>query len=165
MGIFEAIRRAAAGQDRSYVYHGFSVQLPPDVHRIVHDESLPEHVRGFHLARHLLTARPGDDIVHPGEQLGQDWHRDSYWASMAARASAGGVRHGRTPYVLKALAPSDQHVMTDPGQKGYPMWLHAGSPVHFTGLYWHHPEHQSPGSPHEGDEHELDFPEPVTARA
>jgi len=66
MGIFEAIRRAAAGQDRSYVYHGFSVQLPPDVHRIVHDESLPEHVRGFHLARHLLTARPGDDIVHPG---------------------------------------------------------------------------------------------------
>jgi len=84
---------------------------------------------------------------------------------MAARASAGGVRHGRTPYVLKALAPSDQHVMTDPGQKGYPMWLHAGSPVHFTGLYWHHPEHQSPGSPHEGDEHELDFPEPVTARA
>jgi hypothetical protein len=151
-GIFEMIRQAASGQGRSYVYHGFSVRLPPEVHALVHDPSLPEHVRGFHLARHLLTRQPGDyEIAHSGDMLGQDWHRDSYYASMAAKAR-GGVAPGRTPYVLKALEP-------------YPLWLHAGSPVHFTGLYWHHPEAQVPGSPHEGDEHELDFPEPVTGRA
>lgn len=163
MGVFEAIRRAAAGQGRGYVYHGFSVRLPPQVHALVHDQSLPEHVRGFHLARHLLTRSPADyGYPHTGDLLGQDWHRDSYWASQDAREAAG---PGRTGYVLKALEPDPGHLVSDDGRKGYPMLVRAGAPVHFTGLYWHHPEAQVPGSPHEGDEHELDFPEPITGKA
>jgi len=159
---WEVIRRAADRRP-GYVYHGFSVRLPPQVHALVHDPSLPEHVRGFHLARHLLTNNPGDPgYPHAGYGLGQVWHRDSYWAAQDAREAAG---EGRTPYVLKALEPEPEHVMSDDGRKGVPMLMHGNSPVHFTGLYWHHPEHQVPGSQHEGDEHELDFPEPVTARA
>lgn len=73
------VRAAAAGQVPSYVYHGHSVRLPPQVHSIVHDQSLPEHVRGLHLARYLLTGGARDnEIPHSGHQLGQDWHRDSY---------------------------------------------------------------------------------------
>jgi hypothetical protein len=163
---WEMIRRVAAGQDRSYVYHGFSVRLPPQVHALVHDPSLPEHVRGFHLARHLLTHQPGSPgYPHTGESLGQDWHRDSYWAARDAHEANG---EGRTPYVLKALKPERQHWLSedqDRKPKADPILVRSGSPVHFTGLYWHHPEAQVPGSPHEGDEHELDFPEPITARA
>jgi len=163
---WEVIRRAA-DRHPGYVYHGFSVRLPPQVHALVHDPSLPEHVRGFHLARHLLThPHPDDDEYrHTGQLLGADWHRDSHWAAMAARSVSHPRDEGRTAYVLKALEPSPEHVAVDDNRKAYPIWMHPGAPVHFTGLYWHHPEHQVPGSPHEGDEHELDFPEPVTARA
>jgi hypothetical protein len=158
MDAYEAVRLAASGrQQPSYVYHGFSVRLPPQVHDVVHDESLPEHVRGLHLARHLLTSRPGDhEIAHSGNLLGQNWHRDSYYASQDAQAG-GGISPGRTPYVLKALEPSPEHVLSDDNRKGYPMWLHAGSPVHFTSIFWHHPE--------TGGEGHLEFPEPVTGRA
>jgi hypothetical protein len=166
MSAWGLIRRAAAGAQPSYVYHGHSVRLPPEVHNIVHDESLPEHVRGFHLARHLLTHQPGDyEIAHSGEMLGQDWHRDSYYAAQEAKASRGGIEPGRTPYVLKALHPDPRHILSDDGRRGYPMWLHAGSPVHFTGLFWHHPEHHVIGGPHEGSEGYLEFPEPITGRA
>lgn len=168
MGTWDMIRMAAAGNMPSYVYHGFSVRLPPQVHALVHDQSLPEHVRGFHLARHLLTRQPGggdDEYAHTGQQLGADWHRDSYWASVAARSVSHPRDVGRTAYVLKALEPAPEHIDVDENRKAYPIWMRPGAPVHFTGLYWHHPEHQVPGSPHEGDEHELDFPEPITARA
>lgn len=159
--------RTAVGRTQpSYVYHGFSVRLPPEVHAVVHDESRPEHERGFHLARYLLTHQPGDsEVGHPGQLLGQDWHRDSYWASRDADSVSRPRDAGRTPYVLKALAPSPEHVLSDDDRKGYPMWLHAGAPVHFTGLFWGHPESRVPGSPHEGKEGYLEFPEPVTSRA
>lgn len=156
MGLFfEDALLATAGSASSYVYHGSSVRLPPQVHAVVHDESLPEHVRGLHLARHLLTNHPGDyEIPATGELLGQDWHRDSWHASEDARAKQGPER---TPYVLKALEPHPEHLLSDDPRKGYPMLMRAGAPVHFTGLFWHRPEGDGEG--------ELHFPEPVTARA
>ena len=156
MGVWENIRKAAAGQGQpSHVYHGFSVRLPPQVHDIVHDPNRPEHERGFHLARHLLTHQPGDiGYPHMGDLLGQDWHRDSYYASQDARDADG---PGRTSYVLKALHPNPEHILSDDNRKGHPMFLHAGAPVHFTGLFWH--DHAA------GDDGELEFPEPVTGRA
>lgn len=159
MSVSDLIRRRAAAEraQQGYVYHGFSVRLPPAVHAIVHDQSLPEHVRGFHLARHLLTHQPGDEeIAHSGQMLGQDWHRDSHYASMEAQAR-GGISPGRTPYVLKALHPEPEHVISDDERKGHPMWVHAGSPVHFTSIFWNHPDGDGEG--------QLDFPEPVTGRA
>ena len=166
MGFWERVRTAAAGQSPSYVWHGFATALPPRVHAAVHDPSLPEHVRGLHLARHLLTQQPGSyGHPHTGDQLGQDWHPDSYWASRDAEEHGG---EGRTPYILRAIAPGPEHLLSEDQYrkpKGDAALVRAGSPIHFTGLYWHHPEYQTPGSPHEGDEHWLEFPEPITARA
>lgn len=155
------MRRTAARGD--HIYHGFSVALPAHVHDVVHNPDLPEHVRGFHLARHLLTNHPGSPgYPHSGDLLGQDWHRDSYWAARNAEAASG---NGRTPYVLMAREPHHEHVLSDEDRKGHPVLLHAGAPVQFTGLYWHHPEHQDPDSPHAGEEGELHFPEPITSIA
>lgn len=155
MGAWDLIRTAARGDRPSYVYHGFSVRLPPEVHALVHDESLPEHVRGFHLARHLLTHNPVDfGYPHMGELLGQDWHRDGWQAAEDARNADG---PGRTSYVLKALHPEPEHILSDQNRKGHPLLLRAGAPVRFVGLNWE--DHAS------GGDGELEFPEPVTGRA
>lgn len=162
MGISDLIRKRAdlhLGEraQPNYVYHGFSVRLPPQVHAVVHDQSLPEHVRGLHLARHLLTNFPGSPgYPHTGDQLGQDWHRDSYYASQDAREAAG---EGRTPYVLKGTEPHPEHLLSDDPRKGHPMLVRAGAPVHFTGLFWNDPDDERNGGG------ELHFPEPITAKA
>lgn len=97
---------------------GMHLHLPPDVHRIVHDESRPEHERGLVLARHILTHRHPDPVA--GEGLGYSWTSDPEHARLNAEypyehSEVGGTeRPTGTPVVLHARTPDRETWENDP---------------------------------------------------
>jgi hypothetical protein len=185
------MRKQAASQFHQqmdpFLYRGLNVELPPDVHAKVHDSSRPEHERGFHLARYLLT-HPHPFGGEAGEGLGRDWYYDSHKASEAAeqrmpwsRNLSSGRDPKRTPVVVKAYNPELEHLLKPEEMASYTRsrnWSdvmmpehgktevrRAGSPVEIHSLWWNHPEHLDPGSLHYGEEGELQFPEPIRVKA
>lgn len=162
-----------------HMYRGLSVRLPDEVHRIVHDEDRPEHVRALILARHFL-ANPHPN--HPrGQGLGYSWTADPEWAKSMADQE-GALPAGHTAVVLRAYRPGESDVLRDPGMlrqraidsghhvmpSGHPIYepdedeypLREGALVGFSGIAWH--------SSHPGDHgkwQEVHFPEALRTKA
>jgi hypothetical protein len=145
--------------DPEHVYRGLAVRLPPEVHAKVHDQNLPEHERGFHLARHLLT-HPHPDV---SGGLGRHWSYDSFVASVIHAEQEGSRPATHTPVILKGRMP-DRDDVEDEDEHG--VTVRPGASVPLTSISWGHPNHDRPGATEEGDgDHWLDFPEPIRAKA
>lgn len=96
---------------RKYIHRGITVRLPPEVHAIVHDESLPEEKRGFALARHLLT-HPHPSPQH-GEGLGYNW-TDSPHVAKENAERRGYIAEDETPVILHAIHPGREQLEDNP---------------------------------------------------
>lgn len=140
------------------IHRGMSVDLPKDVHKIVHDDSRPMHERAQALVDHVT---------------GKDKHLGNYWSDrqQTAREYAAHTPTGSgddyTPVVFHAHKPELHHIMTDPqdlDEHGVYSFNHTngdgeetnrevpldqGAPVHLTGVSWSKPTYRK--------EHETGF--------
>jgi 8-oxo-dGTP pyrophosphatase MutT (NUDIX family)/GNAT superfamily N-acetyltransferase len=161
------------------MHRGLPVQLPRDVHQVVHDTSRPLAGRADALRRHLHGNSYHGSWQHPPteEERSEPGHLGVHWTDSEPHARAwasddtyeGPVGHGPKPsvthVVLHARGPEWEHLETDPdelerrhmygfghhrSEREIP--LKASAPVHLTGLSWKH------GGQGEWNRH--DFPEP-----
>lgn len=97
------------------IHRGMVVHLPPEVHRVVHDESRPQEERAFHLTRHLLT-HP-HPLTSSGAGVGYNWTESPEIARFHAeqgRSYPKGYDKEATPVVLRGLHPGNEHLEHDP---------------------------------------------------
>ncbi len=153
------------------IHRGMSVELPKDVHKIVHDDERPMHERAQALVEHLTSKEP---------------HIGTFWSDRKRTSEEYAVhtttRSGDdyTPLVIHARKPELHHIMTDPEDLNYhgvysfnhvngdgeqtnrEVPLQHGAPVHVTGVSWMKPTYK-----HEHESgwvrHDFDTPQPHQA--
>lgn len=162
------------------IHRGFPVQLPREVHEVVHDQSRPLAERARALREHL-DANPSEGMglqrdLTDEEKYGQTGHFGVHWTDSEPHARGwgeddyyeghgnGGVKPYVTHVTLHARSPEREHIEDDPDELNRRhMWgfdhehserevpLKVGAPVHLTGISWKH------GGQDEWNRH--DFPE------
>lgn len=153
------------------IHRGMSVELPKDVHKVVHDDERPMHERAQALVDHLTSKDP---------------HIGTFWSDRKRTSEEYAVhtitRSGDdyTPVVFHARKPELHHIMTDPEDLDYhgvysfnhvngdgeqtnrEVPLQGGAPVHVTGVSWMKPTYK-----HEHEtgwvRHDFDTPQPHQA--
>jgi hypothetical protein len=130
------------------LHRGLVMELPPELHNRVHDESVPAADRARALVRHVIRDQ-GDGSPHGG--LGNFWSDDPD-VSKSYAEGRGGSR-SETPVMLHVKTPPMEHVETDPDQLEH--WgvfsyhlngnrevpLQHQAPLEITGVSWAHPGH------------------------
>ncbi len=153
------------------IHRGMAVELPKDVHKVVHDDSRPMHERAQALVDHISTSKKG---------LGHFWSDRQQTSKEYAEHTTTGTGNDYTPVVFHARKPEMQHIMTDPEDLDYhgvysfnhtngdgeetnrevPLNKHA--PVHLTGVSWSKPTYKE-GHPAGFVRHNFDVPQQHTA--
>ena len=133
------------------IHRGFGADLPDEVHRVVHDQSLPVKHRANVLMKHLLS--PGNV---GGAGVGNFWSGEpdvskTYAESYRRRFNQ---QNEMTPVMLHAHTPDREHFETDPdtlqdwgvysyhnaGNREVPLQNQA--PVRIKGVSWAPPGHR-----------------------
>lgn len=151
------------------VHRGMSVELPHDVHKVVHDDERPMHERAKALLDHV-TGSEGE------KGLGPYWSDRQQTSREYATHTTTGTGNDYTPVVFHAKKPDMKHIITDPDDleslgvysfnhtngdgeetnREVPIQHHA--PVHLTGVSWGKPTYK--GDPDEANwqRHNFDIP-------
>lgn len=153
------------------IHRGMAVELPKDVHKVVHDDSRPMHERAQALVDHITKSQKG---------IGHFWSDRQQTSRDYATHTTTGTGNDYTPVVFHARKPELHHIMTDPDDLEYhgvysfnhtngdgeetnrEVPLHKNAPVHLTGVSWSKPTYKSE---HETGfvRHNFDVPQQHTA--
>ncbi|QDN95006.1 hypothetical protein FNV58_01340 (plasmid) [Streptomyces sp. RLB1-9] len=143
------------------IHRGMALDLPDDVHKVVHDHERPIQERATALAKH---------ITGNGQGLGSFYSDDlNVSRNYASTTRTGSDKH--TPVVVHVAKPGRRNIITnkdelqdkgvysytDPGSSEIP--LKDGSPVKITGVSWAAPKSAHASSPSQ-DWTRHDFPQP-----